>query len=527
MTDPPAPPGLTPSQQAGCAALQRLLTGALVASALFLGLLSLLFVWTVIRIPDPVEYRENAVVITTELLLAGENPYDLQHQPLFINVYGLGYHWMVLPFAKIWGPSLLLHRTISATFILLSCAVLYAGLRRTGVSWPLGLAAALLWLVHLARGLSLVSRPDSFGMFLFLLSVLVPFLWKFTPGSLCLSLLLGVSGFLAKPYFLLGVPCTCAYLFAFKSKRAGASYGFGALLLLTATLFVMQHFFPYYLTDVLFINANAAKRDLSHLLSVGGEYYRTNFGIVMILVWAIVLGMIRWTTEWRQVKQTVGRDGLVNLREQRKPMLGITAGFMPFMLGCNLIVMGTALGLHPGNRILYYDQLISPFLYWVVVSQVERLPRLRIPCLVLLVSTFWAWSPAIQFPPRMQEQEWRALESLIGTHRHVLASAPLAHLLRRQGKPIYATGQTEYFVYGVRNNQRALSADYLRRGEEFLSLIRSTATTKGFDLVALIDDRWLMPKEILSQNYVLADSKVVPLHFQGGGRLVHIYYPKP
>jgi hypothetical protein len=127
----------------------------------------------------------------------------------------------------------------------------------------------------------------------------------------------------------------------------------------------------------------------------------------------------------------------------------------------------------------------------------------------------------------MQEQEWRALESLIGTHRHVLASAPLAHLLRRQGKPIYATGQTEYFVYGVRNNQRALSADYLRRGEEFLSLIRSTATTKGFDLVALIDDRWLMPKEILSQNYVLADSKVVPLHFQGGGRLVHIYYPKP
>jgi hypothetical protein len=214
------------------------------------------------------------------------------------------------------------------------------------------------WLVHLARGLSLASRPDSFGMFLFLLSVLVPFLWETTSGSLCLSLLLGVSGFLAKPYFLLGVPCTCAYLFAFKSKRAGASYGFGALLLLAATFFVMQHFFPYYL------------------------------------------------------------------------------------------VMGTALGLHPGNRILYYDQLISPFLYWVIVSQVERLPRLRIPCLVLLVSTFWAWSPATQFPPRMQEQEWRALESLIATHRHVLASGPLAHLLRRQGKTIYDSGQTEYFVMG-------------------------------------------------------------------------------
>jgi hypothetical protein len=67
----------------------------------------------------------------------------------------------------------------------------------------------------------------------------------------------------------------------------------------------------------------------------------------------------------------------------------------------------------------------------------------------------------------------------------------------------------------------------LRRGEEFLGRIRSTAAAKEFDLVALVDDRWLLPKDILFQNYALADSKYVPLYFQGGSRLVQIYYPKP
>jgi len=526
MNDQTAVRELTPSQREGCALLERVLTGALLASALFLGTISLVFTWTIIGVDAPVEYRENAVVFTTELLVAGENPYDLEHQPLFINAYGLGYHWIVLPLARHWGSGFLVHRAVSALFVILSCAVLFCGLYRTAVSWPLALAAAVLWLIHLSRGLSIVARPDSFGMFLFLLSVLIPGLWEFAPWSLSLSLILGTLGLLTKPYFVFGIPCLATYLFLFRGKRLGVRYAVSGLLLTGATVAVMHARFPYYLTNTVIINVNVAGKSFAHLQRIAAEYQQAHIGVVMILVWAIVISLICGVERLRQDSAGTTAHPWVNFRDPGKPLLGFSLGLMPFMLLCGVLVMIAVMGRHHGNDILYYDQLISPFLYWVVTTQMQRLSALKIPCLILLLSTLWTSPQALVHAPIVRDKEWNVLEGLIARHHHVFASPPLAHILRRQGKPVYNTGQTEFFIHGARNNIRQLSEAYLQRGEEFAARIRSTAVAKGFDLVMLAESNPpFFPKDILSRNYALADSMVVPLHFQGGGRRVQIYYP--
>ena len=71
-----------------------------------------------IHCPVPLEYRESAVVMQTRLMLTGENPYDIAHQPLYANAYGFGYYSIVYPFARLFGPGFVVHRAVSGFFVI-------------------------------------------------------------------------------------------------------------------------------------------------------------------------------------------------------------------------------------------------------------------------------------------------------------------------------------------------------------------------------------------------------------------------
>jgi hypothetical protein len=55
----------------------------------------------------PNEYRESATLLTTDLLLKGGNPYALENQPEYTNVYGIFYHIIVLPLPSYLEPAFL------------------------------------------------------------------------------------------------------------------------------------------------------------------------------------------------------------------------------------------------------------------------------------------------------------------------------------------------------------------------------------------------------------------------------------
>jgi hypothetical protein len=157
--------------------------------------------WRVSRCPAPLEYRENVVILTTDLLLHGKNPYILENQPVYVNVFGLGYNWVTASVMRLVGSTdqFVAHRAVSIICALACSLALFMTLRRDGVGWLLCLAGSITWLFHLCVGLAPTARPDALGLLLFLASVLVPYYAHFSARSVAASTVLGICAFLTKP----------------------------------------------------------------------------------------------------------------------------------------------------------------------------------------------------------------------------------------------------------------------------------------------------------------------------------------
>jgi len=132
----------------------------------------------------PLEFRENAALFTADLQNRGENPYALEYRPVYVNVYGIGYYWICYPFTRLFGCHYTVLRLVSCSFIIATCWVLMWVLRIDGVSRLFAVVAALFLFVQLGQGLSIVARPDSLGLFLFLASLIVPYQFHFSLPSL-------------------------------------------------------------------------------------------------------------------------------------------------------------------------------------------------------------------------------------------------------------------------------------------------------------------------------------------------------
>jgi hypothetical protein len=84
----------------------------------------------IIACPYPLEYREGANILPTDLLLQGKNPFDYLNNPQSANLYRIFYNLLVFPFAIIWGPTLLLHRIVSGCFLYACCLIIFIILRK-------------------------------------------------------------------------------------------------------------------------------------------------------------------------------------------------------------------------------------------------------------------------------------------------------------------------------------------------------------------------------------------------------------
>ena len=175
----------------------------------------------IIAYPYPLAYREGGSMVSTDLLLQGKNPFDLSNNPQYMNVYGIFFNLLIFPFAKIWGPTILLHRIVTGFFLFACCLIIVAVLRKNKTPLLMSLAAGVMlypFLLYPLTGASLLG-PDSLGLFLFLMTFFVPHFLNYSKTSLIISLLFGLLAFYTKPYFLLGIGLTFSYIFLFKSKK--------------------------------------------------------------------------------------------------------------------------------------------------------------------------------------------------------------------------------------------------------------------------------------------------------------------
>lgn len=253
--------------------------------------LSLLFAslafwhFQVIANPFLNEYREGSVLLSTDLILKNGNPYDLINQPEYTNVYGIFYHLIVLPFAKVFGPTLRVHRAVTAFFILASSLLLFLAMRWLKVSLVLALSLTIMFYAHLLFSVTPLARPDSLGTFLFLCSILIPWRYQYSSLSSIISILFGILAFLTKPYFILALPYLSLYLFLFKSKIKGIQYGGIASACLLFTILVVNRLFECYFNNTFFIHSNIAGHNLSHAIKQLVTYAEYNWSIIIIVAW--------------------------------------------------------------------------------------------------------------------------------------------------------------------------------------------------------------------------------------------------
>ena len=171
------------------------------------------------QIDYPQEYREEGAVLTTGLLLKSQNPYALDLMPVHVNVYGYIYNLVILPFAKIFTNSIILHRIISFTFMIFATLIIYLELLHLKVSRPLALIAGFFLFIQMfIYGVELLARSDSLGLSLFLLSVIIPFRYSFNRKGLMISFIFSLLGFFTKTYFMAGILFFSTYIFIFQSK---------------------------------------------------------------------------------------------------------------------------------------------------------------------------------------------------------------------------------------------------------------------------------------------------------------------
>ncbi len=207
-----------------------------------------------LNLPGPQETRESSIPLTTGLLLKGGRPYNLDSSPAVTNVYGVVYNYALLPAAKIWGSTFLVHRAGSLIFLLMGAALLFAMLRKYRVGVGLALAGAAFYYLFNATTYAICARPDTLGgaVMLAVLILVMPGGGGARPSwtKLVLSGALGVLAFYTKPYFVLAVPLAAAGLWVTSGLRLALIYSAIAGGLMLASLPLVNYFWPYYLFSI-------------------------------------------------------------------------------------------------------------------------------------------------------------------------------------------------------------------------------------------------------------------------------------
>lgn len=442
--------------------------------------------------------REGAMMTSTDALVKGLNPYAFALQPRSMNQYGILYPLFVWPWAKLFGTTILVHRMATAFFILASCLLIYFVLKRMAVPLLLNVWAVLMLYASLMYpGTSTPTiDPGAMGMFLFLLTVFIPWFCKYTYKSLVISVICGILAFYTKAYVFLGVFIMVSYLFLFVSKQKGLFYGFLLLVLSVASIMFVSHILPAYFDNCFFAAVNmgpawSSMERLHEQIILYWDIHQWTF----ILIAAIFLYHI-YIAIRHHFADTIKRNITAvflsfNLTKIREPLVKLDLPLVLYAGLCSTFVLYMSLGRHSGAMLWYFFQLLSPFFLigaaWLF-SRITYWPIFCVPFLIVNLYTITADQNSDSFKKNLAN--WPELTLLLSQHQHILNSPLIAPLLIQQNKEIIDDGQAEYFLPGGERNywmKGWLKEDYRIYIQQilFFQNIRNMVESKGFDLIVL------------------------------------------
>ena len=493
--------------------------------AALIGLLILAVQIKIISFPYSLELREGAELLSTHALLNDINPYALANNPIYINGFGVFYNLLVLPFAALFGNSLQLHRLINALFILGQLLLMAKVMRLQKTGWlAIFIAAQFMWLGQIFLA-SPTARPDTLGELLFLLTLLIPLIYKFNTPSLLISVILGILSFYAKAYFFLGVIITASYLFLFISKRKALLYAVGAgAILLISILIINQNLETYFVNTLfpLFIGKRISSSYL-HLLMQCLRFMRDYWGLLLI-GYSLVINIVNktWISNFAKTK--------INIKPINAPLLSFPMDFLLYSLIITSSLVLFLFGKHTGTYQTYFYHLITPFWVMLILIFIDKQKIHRKWFLLLAVFTLLTHSYENLKPDLLpfESPDWLKLETRISKSEQVLNSPLDVSILIEQGKPIAMSGFTEYyFLFPTQPFFLYPDPEKMKKeGQLYLGQISSKIKKRGYDFletiqnedyeIFLIGDKFNFPQSDprfipLSDYYHLVETLTLPM----------------
>ncbi len=478
----------------------------------------------IVFFPYQMEFREGAIVLTNTAFLKGINPWALENNLQYINVYGIVYNALILPFTWLMGNQLWIYRLVSMLAILGQMLVVGMVMRRKGFAWLyIGMAALFLWLGQIYYTTPM-ARPDTLGQLFFLLTLFLPAFWNYSTKSLIWSGAFAVLGFYTKTYFVLGLPLLAMYLFLFRSKSQAIWYAAASTAVIMVAALVINHFFEAYFLNVVFSHIADTNQIFSYMIEQSIQFARDYWAYLFFGLLAVISAMrkLRWS-----------RSSLPDLQIAfRQPLL--TKSIDPnlfYLLVCALLIY-FSLGRHNGTRMAYYYQLLSPFFLLLVFGFLHKTPRLSglaaiLLTINLLTHGYENLKPDLQPYPI---EEWRKIGTLLDEHEDVPNSPAITYELIRRDLPVVNSGQTSYyypypefsfFLYPDPNRIRLI-------GEQFLEDFQANLTNKKYDLMVVDYPYPAFAKgSVYRENYLPGEIITISMPHTMQTWQVQVMIPKP
>lgn len=483
--------------------------------------------------------------LITGIIAEGFNPYTREFQPQAADVYPPLYNIMVAPLTHLFGNTFLLHRSVSALFILIATGLCALATQRITGNWRFASASfALMYAALLFYGTP-VASTNAPGVAIFVASFVAPWYFKFSRNSLVFAVVCGILAFYTKQYFILGMAILCLYLFLYHSMSKAVMLGAIFTSALLGSLTVVHLTSPYYLDNTLFTpSAAIAGLQTLDILFIQLRTYATTYsGLLLILVitaitWLSNTGLAEASRQIRSRFQ-LARAGL------RGPLLRSKIDFFGFGLFWSTMAIVLTLGQNPGNYMTYLFQLMSPFLLIVVFKVISQMPaKLNIISPLILISLYQAYA-ILPKDFSTDLDKWREMESLIAENDEILATQMLVMTLLEQNKAVNQDGHTFYFPLAAgkpgffvkgrpEDTVEGIWANYIANMYQKIE-------TRGFDLVLVSSwemrgffDRNPPPNSKLSGRRFLArhykNSGTIPLsmtdRYGGGTYNIQVWKPR-
>jgi len=472
--------------------------------------------------PGPQEVNEPAIWHTTWLLEHGRNPYSSAELPGSTLCFSPFYNYVVLAFQPLLGIDYVAHRMVNLIFLAGALGLMVRAALRAGAGWGIALLMAVFFFWMSLYNIQVTARPDTLGLFLFLLAILVPWERNYSRGSMAFGLICAVLAFHCKFYFAVGGCATLLAAFFLKSKLGAIRWGVGFFAALGATFLAMCIAFPY-----LYIVTVVVQRGATELNS-SDEISEMHTAMLADRAWPFLVMMFFGLGAWMWRRRSL----------RRSAASGTTAGVSLTELDRRILMLGVALwiftalvyfymGRNAGAYFTYHLHLLFPLLF-VLGAYAANKPWARVGFGVMLIG-FVGWR--LDVPPVPDSVvPYRKMEAMISSAKgEVLVIASSTDILERTNRRVLHNGNTMFlgsaFADGgiERDPMIALLAKKL---EQIEVDVRRKIAAKEYEFVfSEFDLPYFCDTETLKKTYVQAEQIDYYTYF--GHSPVRVWRPKP